>query len=136
MSRSKKKQYKPDIYASVGVNDNFGCIYDGMLKSKAFQELHPGAKIFYVICRVQAQTSKGKQCLFMHGQDADRNYNEKCDFVFPAKHMREYGYKRENGHKYLQELIEAGFIEKKECNKPQKKVNVYSFSTKWKERHS
>ena len=45
----------------------------------------------------------------------------------------EYGLQRTNSQRYFKELIEKGFIEKYESNKHRKKVNVYRFSSKWKD---
>ncbi len=132
MTRSKKPKYK-DIYASVDANDKyFGTLFGGMLKSEAYQKLSLGAKQFYTYCRVQAKSSEGTSCLYKHGEECGENYTDH-DFVFPAKHLEEYNIKRSNANRYFNELIAAGFIEIREKNKHRKKVNVYSFSTRWKD---
>lgn len=130
MSRSKKPKYK-DLYASVGDKDFFGTIYDGMCKSKKYQALSIGAKQFYTLCRVQAKSSHGTSCLYKHGAELGITYTEH-DFVFPASHLKMYGFDRSNASRYFKELIAAGFINIKESNKHMKKVNVYSFSNRWK----
>lgn len=126
----RKKKYR-DVFASVGNNDYFGTIYDGMLQSKAYKSLSIGAKQFYTYCRVQSQSTHGKRCLYMHGKEFNDTYSEN-DFVFPASHLALYGLDRSNAFKYFKELEQAGFIDKKEKNKHIQKVNVYSFSNRWK----
>lgn len=130
MSRGKNKKYK-DTYASISGNDYFGTIYDGMCKSEKYQRLSLAARQLYTICRVQARSSIGRACLYKHSKEFGITYNEN-DFVFPASHLKMYGYDRSNAGKYIKELEAAGFIEKKEKNKHMKKVNVYSFSDGWK----
>lgn len=130
MSRGKKPKYK-DTFASVKGEDYFGTIYDGMCKSNKYKQLSLGARHFYTICRVQARSRHGKSCLYKHGDDFGIKYTEN-DFVFPASHLKMYGYDRSNAGKYFRELMAAGFIVKKEGNKTIKKVNVYSFSDGWK----
>lgn len=123
-----------DYNASCVPNDTYGTIFSSMLYSKQFQALSIGAKMMYVYCRNQAQEKKAKASLILHGNEEGYVYPLGIYFVFPAKHMERYGQKRSNGCKYLKELIDAGFIEKVECNKHRKKENVYMFSSKWKER--
>jgi hypothetical protein len=130
MSRSKKPKYK-DPYASIGDRDYFGTLYDGMCRSKAYQSLSIGAKQFYTLCRVQAKSTHGKSCLYKHSEEYGITYTEH-DFVFPASHLNMYGVDRSNASRYFKELEAAGFIDKKEKNKHIKKVNVYSFSNRWK----
>ncbi len=131
MGKGKKPEFK-DVNASINGKDFFGTIYDGMIQSKAYQELGIGAKHFYTLCRVQSQSPQGTSCLYMHGEKYKRKYDKKCDFVFPASHLEKYGIKRQNARKYFKELEAAGFITIKENNQKQKIVNVYSFSNKWK----
>ena len=131
MARSKKAKYV-DCYASIGNNDTFGTIYDGMCKSHAYKNLSLGAKQFYILCRVQSRSKLGRQCLYKHGAEYDRQYNDN-DFVFPSSHLALYGVDRRNAKKYFDQLIKAGFIEKKESNNHRWKVNVYSFSMRWRD---
>ncbi len=130
MNRSKKPKYK-DLYASIGDKDFFGTIYDGMCRSKAYQSLSIGAKQLYTLCRVQSKSTHGKSCLYKHSEEYGITYTEH-DFVFPASHLKMYGVDRSNANRYFNELEAAGFIDKKEKNKHMKKVNVYSFSNRWK----
>lgn len=137
MARGSKKTFKPDYFASLGMDnegkvDTFAMIYNTMLIHKNFVELSPSAKITYLYCRNQATNTKGRQCLYNHGQEFEREYTGNY-FTFPAKHAEAYGMKRQNLNKYLNELIKKGFIEKVESNKNQQKVNIYKFSSKWKE---
>ena len=129
---ARKKQYKPDIYASTGNRDTFAMIYHGLITSDAFQSLTCGEKMFYVICKIQSKSRRGLECLYKHGKEEGVQYNTDQDFVFPAEHMKEYGYDRSNGGKYLNALIKKGFIKRKEQNKHRYKVNVYSFTDEWK----
>lgn len=130
MGRNKKPKYR-DIFASIGEKDYFGTLYDGMCKSNAYKSLSIGTKHFYTLCRVQAQSTHGKSCLYKHGKEFGIKYSEN-DFVFPASHLNMYGIDRSNASRYFKELEAAGFIDKKEKNKHMKKVNVYSFSSRWK----
>jgi len=126
-----KKQKYVDLYASVGKNDYFGTVFDGMCKSDAYKNLSLSAKHFYTLCRVQSQSKHGRQCLYKHSEESERNYNDN-DFVFPSSHLKLYGIDRGNAKRYFDELIKAGFVDRKECNKVRKKMNVYSFSNRWK----
>ena len=106
-------------------------MFDSMCRSKQYQTLSIGAKLFYMICRVQAMSTHGRSCLYKHGEEYGIVYNAGRDFVFPSAHLAKYGIDRRNADKYFKQLEKAGFIEKKECNKVRKKVNVYSFSANW-----
>lgn len=133
MSR-KKVQAKPDFNASAGEKDRyFARIYPGMLQSKAFQSLTPGARVFYICCRTQASSSEGRSCLFKHGKEFGVMYNPETTFVFPTSHLERYGYKRPNAIKYFRELTDAGFIQVIENNSVRFRVNVYAFASKWRE---
>lgn len=129
-----KKSFKPDYNACIGNNkhENFGSIYESMAKSEQFIKLSYPAKMLYVYCRIQQKSSTGKACLHNHGEQEGIKYPESC-FVFPAKQQQEYGLQRTNSQRYFNELIEKGFIEKYEKNKHRKRVNVYCFSSKWKD---
>ena len=128
----KKSDYTPDYNACVGKHDKFGKIYCGMLESEQFKSLTIGERLFYVTCRVQANSEKGRQCLYKHGADYNREYNHETDFVFPSSHLKKYGIDRCNASRYFRRLAEKGFIEIKENNKIRKCVNVYSFTDRWK----
>lgn len=131
MAKKKRVKYS-DYFASSEANDNFGTIFNSMCKCKKFQELPPAARWFYALCRVESQTSESKACLYRHASLEAREYAPNC-FVFPAKHQEQYGIKRQNGSEYFKLLIDAGFIEYEENNAHRKVVNVYRFSTKWKD---
>ena len=127
----KKDKYL-DRNASINDKDFFGTVYDGMMQSQAYRSLSIGARQFYVLCRVQAQSTHGTASLYQHGQRYNREYNKNVDFVFPEKHLMLYGMKRQNAHRYFIELVNSGFITIREQNQKQKMPNVYSFSDKWK----
>lgn len=126
-----KKNYVRDTFASCKDKDTFGSIYESMVLSPAFIELSSREKVMYMLCRVQASSKTAKSCIYNHATENEREY-EKNAFVFPAKHMAKYGIDRSNGNKLLKQLEEKGFIEKVECNKRQRKINVYRFSIGWK----
>ena len=90
------------------------------------------SKIFYIYCRIQSQSKVAKACLYQHGKDSDMQYNYTHDFVFPAKHLAEYGIDRRNADKYFKQLVQAGFIKVIEQNDHRHKVNVYRFIDDWK----
>ena len=132
---------KPDYFASRDASDhNWGRIYEGMVKSSAYQKLSLGARHFFTICRIQANTSSAKRTLYNHCgrrsiyEDGGQNKIHILEnyFVFPASHLNEYGYDRSNASKYFKELKEAGFIDIIESNQHRHQVNVYAFSNRWK----
>lgn len=131
--RKQRIKENHDYNASLNQLDiNWGRVYEGMIKSDAFQSLPISEKWFYVVCRVQAQSGEGRRYLFRHGQNEGRIYNPKTDFVFPPSHMAQYGYEKRNGYKLLKALQEKGFITKKEDNSHRKKIpNVYAFIHEW-----
>lgn len=128
---SGKKVFKSDPYASAIPNDKFGMLYYSMLTSKQFTSLSKGAQHLYVCCRVQARSSNAKACLYAHGKEGERVYTDN-DFVFPKSHLALFGIDYKNATKYFDQLITAGFIDRKEKNKYCKRVNVYTFSDRWK----
>lgn len=130
-----KRSPKPDPYGSTGGrHEHYGRLFESMLKSDIYKSLTTGEKQVYTCCRVQANTEKGKQSLYKHGIENGRAYDPERDFVFSAKHAAEYGINRFFLSRCMKVLIEKGFIEKREANQYQHKVNVYSFSDKWKSR--
>lgn len=107
-----KKSFKPDYNACIGNNkhENFGSIYESMVKSEQFKALSSPARMLYVLCRIQHKSSAGKACLHNHSEEFGVKYPDSC-FVFPAKQQLEYGLQRTNSQRYFKELIEKGFIE-------------------------
>lgn len=134
MSGKRNNKFKPDYNACTGKqeHENYGTIYESMLKSKQFQSLSNPAKLLYIYCRTQQRTKSGRACLFNHSEEEGHAYPESC-FVFPAKQQEEYGLTRTNTSRYFKELMDKGFIRLYEGNKHRKKVNVYQFSSKWKD---
>lgn len=131
MSRRRKQTYY-DRMASAGAKDHFGTLYDGMCKNRQFQALSVGARLFYVLCRVQSKSTQGTSCLYKHGKEENITFSE-YDFVFPSSHLQQYGIDRSNANRYFKQLEETGFIEVKENNQHRRKINVYSFSDKWRD---
>ena len=117
-----KKSFKPDYNACIGKDkhENFGSIYESMVKSDQFRALSNPAKLLYVYCRIQQNSGSGRACLHNHEKEEGVKYPQAC-FVFPAKMQLEYGLQRTNSQRYFNELIKAGFIEKYEANKHRKK---------------
>ena len=131
--RTKNKEDFKDIYASVTPNrDRFGTLFERMLKSAKYQSLGIGARDFYTKCRVQSQSKIGRACLYKYNLEHGTTYNHDIYFVFPAEHLKAYGIDRRNANRLFKELEEAGFIECEAENKHRYKVNVYRFSSKWK----
>ena len=128
----RKTQYK-DYYASTGTDqrDSFGTLWDSMVTSGQFKRLSLGARFFYALCRVQWKSAQGRAYLYQHAKEESKTYREPC-FVFPAAHMEVYGIQRQNGARYIRELVQAGFIDVEEQNGHRRKPNVYAFSDKWK----
>ena len=130
MPRVKKNKILD--YSGAEANEPFGRVYSSVLKSEQYRNLSIGARQLYCCCRAQESSRKGRQCLFRHGvEDGNDSYVEYRDFVFPARHLSEYGIDRSNAVKWFGELEDAGFITIREKNKHRRKVNVYSFSDKW-----
>lgn len=129
---NRKTNYKPDYYSSMcGNHETFGTIYKSMLVSEKFKELSLSARFIYCLCRCQLTSNNGRQTLYNHGKENNIDYPANC-FVFPAKHIKEYGLDRSNVSKHLTELEKAGFIKRYEKNGHRWKVNVYQFSAEWK----
>lgn len=118
--------------ASLKNNDTFGTIFESMLQSEVFKNMHLGVRLFYVYCRVHSRTDECRQCLHEHMKEDSTQYNYDDCFVFPAKHIINYGFDRRNAHRYFKELEQKGFIKRIEKNNHRYKVNVYCFSDEWK----
>ena len=129
---AKKTTPKADPTASTDPYGTFAMVYETMLLHPSFQKLSPGAKNYYLLCRAQATSKKGRACLYKHGDAEGKTYSENC-FVFPSAHQKRFGVHRGNGRRYMNNLIEAGFVECIEMNQYRHKPNVFRFSTKWKD---
>lgn len=130
-------------------DDTFSPIYNSLLKSQAFKSLHPSAQIVLIFCHNQSTDRMANKCLYAHKKthpfddptkdptDNPKGKKKKevplfgLEFVFPAKHAEQYGMKRQNLNRALEELTAAGFIRVKEQNQNRKLVNVYEFSPEW-----
>lgn len=134
LARSKKHKRYSDIFASsAGEKDNYGTMFESMLTSNTYKALSIGAKHFYTLCRVQAQSESGRRALYKLAEYEQRKqpYPQHF-FVFPASHMRKYGVDDANGRKYMRELIACGFIVIKEDNSQRRIATIYAFSDLWK----
>ena len=126
-----KKRKPNNIFSSLTDNDNYAPGYDGLMKSEAFKRLTCGARDFYVVCLVQANSMQGKQNFYRFQEESGKKYRNGA-FTFPAKHIESFGYKRQNAARLFRQLEEAGFIDILEKNGHRHKENVYAFSTRWK----
>lgn len=111
----------------------FGYLFQDMLQAESFKRLSLGARYFYVLCRVHAKTAESYNSLKKHAESEGRetDYPEHF-FVFPAKQIESYGYSRQNGGRYIKELVKGGFLDIAEQNKHRRQVNVLRFSDRWK----
>lgn len=132
MATAKKKTQKGDYFASAAPVDNFGMVYESMCAHDCYKALSLSAKQFYTLCRVQARSKQGRACLYRYAETEGKNFADAC-FVFPATHQERFGIKRQNGSKYMNELIEAGFVKIVERNAHRHRPNVYQFDSKWKD---
>ena len=127
----KKKKVQPDYNASIK-ETSYTRIYSDMLTCETYKDLSIGLRQFYICCRAQASSKIGRQCLYNHAAETGIPYSYEKYFVFPAEHLRKYGYKPSNTVKYFKALEAAGFIEIVEKNQHNHRVNVYAFTSKWK----
>lgn len=131
------KKLHPDRYSSCsnGKPDPFYQMHDSMEKSKQFLALKISAREMYRRCRNQAYCDEGMQTLGNYAAEVNKSeYKaENGYFVFPEKHMNQYGLDKGNGSKLLAILEKAGFIDCVERNGHRKKINVYRFSDRWKQ---
>ena len=143
MGRRKSTRGAPEWAVEDNPFSKFGFLYTDLLKSATFQALSTPARLFYLVCVGHSHDDTARACLRNHLKEDNAFCDRPTDtdieyclqsgyFVFPAKQLREYGYERRHGWKLMDELIAAGFVEKMENNKTRRKVNVYRFSTRWK----
>lgn len=136
---------------------SWAMLTDDLLKAKPIQELHPPYRYFYLVCCVHKETLMQKQCLYNALKDYYQFIGEEKEdidiqfeagtckkshitskkFVFPAKHLKEYGYTPQNANKLFRALIDKGFIRKFANNKRReqgflKEVTIYEFVDDWK----
>lgn len=135
----KKKSYNPreqyfsaiNLY-TVGKNEHYGQIYPSMMKSDRFKSLTNVEKLLLFTCIAEASSEEGRRCLYRHGEAEGKHYDPNQFFVFPNSHMVSFGLEPRNSRKSLKVLIQNGFVEKVEDNHCRRLVNVYKFSTNWK----
>ena len=154
MSKKKSKQKAPEWAVNKDSRSKFDMLYIDLIQSDKFLSLDRSAQMFYIICRVNYHDPKALACLSkiiredyespLLGDEYEGVLDEEIIrteiatkyadgyFVMPAKHMEKYGYCRQQGGDLMKKLIAAGFIEKVQCNKNRRKVNIYKFSTRWK----
>ena len=114
MSKNKTKQALP-FWASAkadGKDIRFIQVGNSLLMSKAFQELHAGARFTYLAMMMEAG---GKKV-----------------FRFPESSMKKFGISPPSCKRYINELISKDFIKKTYCGKSQMKPNDYEFNLEWK----
>ena len=160
-----KKQYPkiPD-YATDDtqfMSGRFLMLTPELLESKEFQKLSYAARSLYITLCVHKETEIQRLCLkkaleeyneilnlgWSDTQILEESYPNKRTkythnyFVCPAKHLEDYGYKKNYATKLKQELINHGFIKAPFCNKGRyagwnKNVTVYQFCNDWKKHGS
>ena len=107
-------------------------LHESMLTSRAFQRLSQPAKYLYLCCLNQYTSKSGRAVLFNYAREQGEQYPPNMGyFVFPSSHYEQYGIKPQNGSKYMNELIAAGFVVREEQNRYRHKPNVYRFSSGW-----
>lgn len=155
----KNWQYYADSFS------NYAMISNDLLKADPFRELTNAERLMYLVLVTHSASSDCVTCLYW----TLRAYHEKTGkvipeidlqeqvgtrarkkqfgspfFVFPEKHMKQYGYTASQARKLIKALIEKGFIEKY-CNDKahclstengladfSQMPTVYRFSEKWK----
>ena len=130
--RNSKEDNDPNrFFSRIGETDRFAMVYEQTLKSEPFLKLSCGAKLFYIQCLSESLSKNGGQFLHQFQEETGEKYRAGA-FTFPAKHLEEYGIKRQNAARLFRQLEEAGFIDILEKNKFKHKANVYAFTTRWK----
>lgn len=131
---TSRRKNPPDYNASkCGNHETFGRVYISMLRDPAFINLSLPARQLYTVLRGHATSSENRKFLYMHGTETGTEYTFDY-FVFPPAHQVLYGYKdRANVRRYLQELLNAGFIRKVEDNRHRFTASVYRFAAEWKD---
>lgn len=127
----------------------YGSICVDMLKSSKFQSLSNPAKLLYLTMTAHSREEKAIECLYNAILDLDELLGlntPKMDidrtvyqsdfkyFVFPLRQYKQYGLESKGVYKYSRELLAAGFIENPVRQTHLKRVNIYQFSTHWKEK--
>lgn len=155
----KKWQYYDDPFS------NYAMISNNLLKSDLFRGLTNAQRLMYLVLVTHATTSECVSCLYetlkayhkktgkdipeielqeLTGTRARKKQFGSPYFVFPEKHMKQYGYTASQARKLINALIDKGFIEKY-CNDKAHCLNtengladfsqmptVYRFTDKWK----
>lgn len=119
---SKRRQYVPKAWESVGGNRLSANIYVSMMQSNAWMKLSKNARLLYLYMKAQYYGA--------------RNLPERpnTDFVFNwalvSKTYKLYtNYQRFENDRNM--LIEYGFIELIENGKNTRTKSIYRFSDKW-----
>lgn len=106
-------EIKPWLSAKPNCKEGrFIQIGNSLLLSKTFQKLSPGAQVM-LLC--MAMESGGRK-----------------NFKFPHSAILKYGFNKNYGAKYINELREAGFIELVSSGWTVRQANEYQFTIKWK----
>lgn len=118
MAIKKRQKYSNTLQlwqsaTQTGKEKHFSQVGSSLLTSKPFVNLSTGARLMYFYCLDRTSTS---------------NY-----FTMPQAAMIKYGVDKKMGPKYLNELIEAGFIKKISSGKSIRQPNEYCFTFEWKD---
>lgn len=130
-----------------------------LYQAPQWQALKPAARDFYIFLNVYRESEQQRACLLqvLTAYNKARNlglsefdienearpkkgskYNSGY-FVCPTDHLKEYGYKKDYAKKLKEQLISAGFIERKYFGIGREigfknNVTIYQFVSKWKKR--
>ncbi|MDO4973292.1 MAG: hypothetical protein Q4E38_03675 [Eubacteriales bacterium] len=107
-------EIRPWLSARVDCSEGrFLQVGNSLLLCEAFQRLSSGAQILYLEMSLEAGGRR--------------------EFVFPLSAAKKYGVPPRSFRRYVDELIQAGFIEKTSL-KNLRQPNEYCFSFRWKEK--
>jgi hypothetical protein len=111
LPNSKKKPNKKKPFEHIN-RPGFAMITNEVICSPAFKQLTNTARTAYTLLRAQVK-KKGQS-----------------EVIYPYSHATDY-MERRSFSKAIQQLIEVGFIEKKQSGGLYRRTNIYLFSDKW-----
>ena len=113
---TSKANHKKDFFCSL---------HESLLKSLAYQDLSPQAKTLYTYCTLQVYLEEPKPL-------KGNNYS----FTMNKDKAEKYGLIKHSGqgqlYKWINSLIEHGFIDCFESGKNTCTKSIYTFSERWK----
>ena len=129
---SKKNNYKPRGFETVGENKLSSTLFYPMLQSKAFKSLTNNAKVLYIYMKLQLYGQK--KVVDPEGLERDCFYFNRVMFIKGGNNKNSYELYSNCGQfeRDLKQLIEYGFIEIVQGGKNTRTKSIYCFSAKWK----